>query len=83
MAKDDRMDLLIKEITVLNGKINICLNLFERLENRMIGLSMLDRDIFRKLSERCKKDYDAVRDVFVSFDKEIVDDLTEMEDGEL
>lgn len=31
----------------------------------------------------CKKDYAELRDVFGSFDKEIVDILTEMDDGEL
>jgi hypothetical protein len=83
MAKNDKVDLLIKEVTVLNGKINICLSLFERLENRMIALSGVGRDAFRRFTDECKKDYEEVRDVFGSFDKEIVDILTEMDDGEL
>ena len=83
MAKNDKIDLLIKEVTVLNGKLNICLSLFERLENRMLTLSRLERDMFGKLTKVCKKDYAEVRDVFGSFDKEIVEILTEMDDGEL
>lgn len=82
MEEKDR-DNLFKMIVVLNGKLNICLNLFERLEGRMIALSGVNRDSFRKMTDECKKDYAEVRDVFGSFDKEIVDILTEMDDGEL
>ncbi len=82
MEEKDR-DNLFKMIVMLNGKLNICLNLFERLESRMIGLSGVERDSFREMTDGCKKDYAEVRDVFGSFDKEIVDILTEMDDGEL
>lgn len=82
MEEKDR-DNLFKMIVMLNGKLNICLNLFERLESRMIALSGVERDSFRKMTDECKKDYAEVRDVFGSFDKEIVDILTEMDDGEL
>ena len=82
MEGKDR-DNLFKMIVVLNGKLNICLNLFERLESRMIALSGVKRDLYMKMTDECKKDYEEVRDVFGSFDKEIVDILTEMDDGEL
>ena len=82
MEGKDR-DNLFKMIVILNGKLNICLNLFERLECRMIALSGVKRDSFMKITDDCKKDYAEVRDVFGSFDKEIVDILTEMDNGDL
>ena len=74
---------LAKEIGILNGKMDIFISLFERVEYKFIATIPLPREQFNKEVSKIKKDYEEIRELVKRYDSEVREQLKGVVDGEL
>lgn len=74
---------LAKEIGILNGKMDIFISLFERVEYKFIAAIQLPREQFNKEVAKIKKDYEEIRELVKKYDVEVREQLKGVADGEL
>ena len=82
-------EILCREILIINTKIDCLINLFERLENRVVSMSPISTSLerYREIMKSTKNDYEKLRDEIKQYEttsRDRVDEILEkVKNGEL